>query len=111
MCLWGEGAKAMIVLILNVFQNYVIFDGYMGVVKDIVYAPETSATGLYKFVWVDFGSQHRGNPYFPGDTGQRRWVSVHPFSAYLWTPAHNAQCYGYKNQTMIPLKCCWAWKI
>jgi hypothetical protein len=110
------GAK--VVMTQNVCQSVGLVNGATGVVKDIVYMQEPPpgeelqdrAPNLPWFVWVDFGSNYKGPPFFPPAAGascRRGWVPVHPVT--INEKKRSGAVYKEYSRTMLPLRLAYAW--
>ena len=101
-----------VVMTCNICQPAGLCNGAVGVVKDIVYKPGTTAPALPWFVWVDFGASYTGTKFYPPEeTDRQGWVPVHPFTATEFTSAPGEGGYQIHTRTMLPLKLAWAWTI
>ena len=96
----------------NVCQPSGLYNGATGTVMDIVYVPGISAPGLPKFIIVYFGTNSRGQTFFPVYPNISGWLPIHPITTQWYTkPTKFGSNYEEHTQSILYLRLCWAWKI
>ena len=78
------GAK--VVLTNNLAVQARLANGSVGVVKDFLYKEGAKVRDLPKCVWVDFGDEYKGNPFFCNSPERKSWVPICPISFLEYTP-------------------------
>ncbi|MFM8622002.1 MAG: AAA family ATPase [Holophagaceae bacterium] len=112
-----------VVLTANLWPEMGLSNGSSGVVKAIefrgvafnpqvtnrIWDPEI----LPSWIWVDFGEEYHGPPFFQEEDHRRRgWVPIAPMSATEYIrKANSLNEETSLTRTMVPLRLAWAWTI
>jgi ATP-dependent DNA helicase PIF1 len=103
---------AVVLLTNNLFQAAGLCNGSIGTVVAIIYKDNEAPPQLPECVWVDFGEQWIGPPYFPESMPERKgWVPIAPMTAQAWTNNNNGDGFEEHTRTMLPIRLSWAWTI